>query len=557
MSRRRVDRPKPADRRRSAARDLVAAIVLAVLAGCGGEPETGREVSGEPRASVPAPVEPASVELAPVERAPVEIGEAGDAEIPPSGGPVARGEPSEPLEPLALQQDDAGVPFIEFDADAWAAYAAWCRHLSLPAPPAVEDIDAVGFVMIHRAVREIAAERTVPALARLAFLYDGNQAPEPALRLYDELIERAPDEFAFHHLRGRLLAGLDRREEALAAFRRATAIRGDVAATWFRRGELELESGNREAAGRSFTRYAELGPEDGLADYGLARIDLAEGRQDAARERLERSVAARPDLAAAWLLLAQVRARTGDPDGAREANDRARGLGGSSSAGLVDPVESEMYRQAQSIAYLQAGLRANESAGRVEEAYDFARRLVARRPDNALEVRNLAVLAKRLGRIPEAVRHAERAVALEPGRTRNLTTLAELYRDAGRLAEALETAERAVRQEPDSAVPRIVLAATLLAAGRPGDALEAAEQAVELAPERIESLVVQAAVLGALGRTSEARQAADRILEIDPENRWARSVLAQLDRQEAGEPAEPADPPGGEAGGEAPSGSGG
>ncbi len=531
MIRRRVERTSPSGRRRFPARDLAAAIVLAILAGCGGGSEPAGdagETTGEPQGGGPAAMTPP----------PAEAGETGDAEALPSGVSAARGEasaPLEPLEPLVLQQDDAGVPFIDHDADAWATYAAWCRHLSLPVPPAVEDIDTVGFVMIHRAVREIAEERTVPALARLAFLYDGNQAPEPALRIYDELIELAPDEFAFHHLRGRLLAGLDRREEALTAFRRATAIRGDVAATWFRRGELELESGNREAAGRSFARYAELGPDDGLADYGLARIDLAEGRQDDARERLERSVADRPDLAAAWLLLAQARARTGDPDGAREANDRARELGGSSSAGLVDPVESEMYRQAQSIAYLQAGLRASESAGRVEEAYDFARRLVARRPDNALEVRNLAVLAKRLGRIPEAVRHAERAVALEPGRTRNLTTLAELYRDAGRLPEAVETAERAVRQEPDAAVPRIVLAATLLAAGRPDDALEAAEQAVGLSPERVEALAVQAAVLGALGRVDEARRTAGRILEIDPENRWARSVLTQLERQEAAE----------------------
>ncbi len=528
-------------RRRSGRSQLAAVLVLASLSGCGDGAEPGPAVT-EPAGERPVPPsQPVASPSAASTPAASPSAAAGDAasEADPSLPPLP------PLPPLALQQDEAGVPFIDFDADAAAVYGEWCRRLSLPSPPNVGDLDAVGFVMIHRAVREIAEQRTVPALARLAFLYDGNEAPEPALQLYEQLVELAPEEFAFHHLRGRLLARLDRRDEAVTAFRRATAIRSDVAATWFRRGELELEAGNREAALRSFTRYAELGPDDGLADYGIARIDLAEGRGDAARERLERSVEARPDLAAAWLLLAQARARGGDAGGAREANDRARSLGGSSSAGLVDPVESEMYRQAQSIAYLQAGLRTSEAAGRIEQAYDYARRLVARRPDNALEVRNLAVLAKRLGRIPEAVRHAERAVALEPARTRNLTTLAELYRDAGRIAEAIETAERAVRQQPDSEIPRIVLAATFLAAGRPADALASADRAVELAPDRVEALAVRAAVLGATGRREEARAVANRILEIEPENRWARGVLAELDREGGAAPAADPAPAGG------------
>src|SRR5205823_4796475 len=96
--------------------------------------------------------------------------------------------------------------------------------------------------------------------------------------------------------------------------------------------------------------------------------------------------------------------------------------------------------------------RALKETGRVHDALDIYRRLVARWPGDASLYHDLAVAADAAGQPKEAARAEQAALALEPSNPAAANGLGLLHVAAGHPAEAIKAFEQAVKGDPSNAV---------------------------------------------------------------------------------------------------------
>lgn len=157
---------------------------------------------------------------------------------------------------------------------------------------------------------------------------------------YREAIRIAPSEAAPHLGLGRLYAAANRRADALAQFRAASALDADwpevqfelgvavggaeglallrasttgspnVAPSQLALGEAEFAAGNHEAARVAYDRAVTLDDQLAPAQVGLGRALVRLGRDREAEERLTLALTLLPNSTAAFLALAEVHART-------------------------------------------------------------------------------------------------------------------------------------------------------------------------------------------------------------------------------------------------------
>ena len=105
----------------------------------------------------------------------------------------------------------------------------------------------------------------------------------------------------------------------------------------------------------------------------------------------------------------------------------------------------------QTILAMYMNNRAAESiaAGRLDDAYWFAREAIRQDPTFVVAQNTLGVIYQRRGHHAQAERVLARALDLEPRNTRILTNLANAYRALGRSADARRLDERLASLEPD------------------------------------------------------------------------------------------------------------
>ena len=304
------------------------------------------------------------------------------------------------------------------------------------------------------------------------------------------------------------LAGLGRREEALAASQEAVTIRRELAAA--------RPDAFRPGLATSLNKLA----------AGLARLG-----------RREEALAASQEAASIYRELAAARPDAFRPDLATSLNNLAVGL-----AGLG---------------------RREEALAASQEAVTIRRELAAARPDAfrpdlATSLNNLAAGLAELGRREEALAASQEAASIyrevaaarpdsfRPGLAASLTTLANRLASLGRREEALAAIQEAVTirrdlaaARPDSFRPDLAaslnnLALGLVGLGRREEALAAIQEAVtirrELAAVRPDafrpglaaSLTTLANRLAGLGRREEALAASQEAVTIRRELAAAR-----------------------------------
>ncbi len=87
-------------------------------------------------------------------------------------------------------------------------------------------------------------------------------------------------------------------------------------------------------------------------------------------------------------------------------------------------------------------------AGRVREALDIQRQVIALAPDDAQSFLQLGLLHRREGEIPQATRALERARTLAPREPNACAALAEIYLDASRFDEAIRECKSLIELVP-------------------------------------------------------------------------------------------------------------
>lgn len=97
---------------------------------------------------------------------------------------------------------------------------------------------------------------------------------------------------------------------------------------------------------------------------------------------------------------------------------------------------------------LEAALQ-HHRAGRLAEAENIYRQILAFAPDNFVAMQLLGAIAAQVGRLDAAIEFTERAIALKPDAPEYHMNLGEIYRRAGQPARGLVHARRAAELRPD------------------------------------------------------------------------------------------------------------
>jgi tetratricopeptide (TPR) repeat protein len=146
----------------------------------------------------------------------------------------------------------------------------------------------------------------------------------------------------------------------------------------------------------------------------------------------------------------------------------------------------------------------HHQAGRLEEAEQLYRQVLAAEPDHADAMHLLGVIADTCGRGAEAVELIAGAIRLQPTVPTYYSNLGEAYRQLGRADDAIAHYRRAIELKPDYAIAHFNLANTLAGVGRKNEAIVAFRAAVRAAPGFADAHYNFGNLLRDCGRFSEA-----------------------------------------------------
>lgn len=133
-----------------------------------------------------------------------------------------------------------------------------------------------------------------------------------------------------------------------------------------------------------------------------------------------------------------------------------------------------------------------EGGGRLAEAEQEFRKLIAAEPENADPMNSLAyMLADRGLRLPEAVELAQRALALEPGNPSYLDTLGWAQFKQGRTAEAVASLSKAAEMLTGNSVIQDHYGDALAKSGKKAEALAAYQRALAGDGEHINRAAIE------------------------------------------------------------------
>lgn len=262
---------------------------------------------------------------------------------------------------------------------------------------------------------------------------------------------------------GNWLRRVGRRDEALVAFRAATAAMPGNWKAWQELGQTALEAREPATARDALERAVALKPDTVVGWHALGNAQRALADFDEATRAFERTLELAPKLPSAWLNLGAVQRMNGRGSAAVTSFEQAAKLG-TSTAELDEALAGALL-----------------DAGRVDAALAQARAVVRRHPDHVPGYSTLAMLLWEYG--------AEFAPGEDPG-------------DVFRTALAARPADTHLR----AAQARFLLSA------RQPEAALAAVRALRVDLPRPELAALEANALEVLGRRAEAGELYAQVL---------------------------------------------
>lgn len=166
-----------------------------------------------------------------------------------------------------------------------------------------------------------------------------------------------------------------------------------------------------------------------------------------------------------------------------------------------------------------------QAEGRLDEAVEQYRQVLALTPDDALAHSNLGTALAAQGRLDEAVGHYERALALAPGDADTHSNLGNALLSLGRAAEGVESLRRALDIDPGSAEAHAALGIALHDGGALDDAIVQLRRAIDLGIVSAELHNRLGIALGSQGRLDEATVELRRAVDLEPGNVDAHANL--------------------------------
>jgi predicted O-linked N-acetylglucosamine transferase (SPINDLY family) len=155
--------------------------------------------------------------------------------------------------------------------------------------------------------------------------------------------------------------------------------------------------------------------------------------------------------------------------------------------------------------------------GRLAEAEQLYRQILAADPESFAAQHMLGVLAAQTGRMDEALHRIGAALKVNPGDTSALVNYANVLCLKGRFGEAVASYDRVLAVHPDADVLR-GRGHALQGVGRLADALTSYRQALTLNPSDVQALYKQGVVLNEMSRPDEALSSYDEVLALQPDH---------------------------------------
>jgi tetratricopeptide (TPR) repeat protein len=279
--------------------------------------------------------------------------------------------------------------------------------------------------------------------------------PGDALAALDEAVKGDSENADLHYARGVALAALSKRDEAVAAWTRAKALKPDHYAADNALGAVALDAGRVDAAISSFQAALQTKPEFVDAHYNLGRALMAKGELEGASKALTQARELAPDDADILFALAQVELKRHQIDAAIEYAATAAKLAPEDmsvrfSLGkmlmraqqpLPAVVEFQLVHEARPEApnVRQWLARSLVAAGRASEALPHLAALAEALPDQAIIWGDYADAQAAVGALDGddgALAYIDKAFALKPTLTSAHLRKIGILAEAGRCRQA-------------------------------------------------------------------------------------------------------------------------
>jgi predicted O-linked N-acetylglucosamine transferase (SPINDLY family) len=166
-----------------------------------------------------------------------------------------------------------------------------------------------------------------------------------------------------------------------------------------------------------------------------------------------------------------------------------------------------------------------QQAGRLAEAENFCRQILADQPDHPQALHVLAVVLHQTNRNDQALELIQRAVARKSTDAEFRNSMGVMLMAAQRPKEAMEAFQQAIKLHPAFPGALTNLANLLLDAGRWEEAAMSARKAIALAPRLTEAYSLLGAAMFIGGRIDESIAASQKALTLDPNSYQALGNL--------------------------------
>jgi predicted O-linked N-acetylglucosamine transferase (SPINDLY family) len=164
-------------------------------------------------------------------------------------------------------------------------------------------------------------------------------------------------------------------------------------------------------------------------------------------------------------------------------------------------------------------------AGRLQEAEQLYRQILAQRPEHADAMQNLGIIAHQVGRNDAAVDLIRRVIALSPNNPEAYSNLGNALRDQGQLEEAMAAYRHAISLRPNYADAHYNLGIALKDKGQLDQAMAAYRRAIALRPNHAEAHNNLGIALTEQGQLDEAIAAYRRAITLNGNFLEAQSNL--------------------------------
>ena len=334
----------------------------------------------------------------------------------------------------------------------------------------------------------------------LARVYALQKKYDQAIKITEELIKRNPGNAKARSLRGDLLLGAERTDDALNEFEALGKIESDSSQTRIKIALIKLQRRDYQGAENDLQLILSEHPDNTVARYYLASTYAGMEKKELAVQQVRlippgKEFFLEGGILAVYLLredkkipealqimdsLLQTR-----PDNVKLLSLKAMLEHDAKNwAAAVKDIKRVIELAPKSDEhYFNLGVNADD-AGDKKEAVKAMKKAIELNPKNAAALNYLGYSYAEQGKnLPEALELINRALAIEPENGYYLDSLGWVYFQMGRFEDACRDLRRAAQLTHEDAVILEHYARALFRTGKNAEALEIVEKALKLAPE--------------------------------------------------------------------------